>query len=54
MSSAAQMLQLNPVSPENLLDPTPLYQVLRHNVPVYWSDAVNAWFLTRFDDVVAC
>ncbi len=53
MSSAAQKLQLNPVSPENLLDPTPLYQVLRHNVPVYWSDAVNAWFLTRYDDVVA-
>jgi cytochrome P450 PksS len=54
MSSAAQKLQLNPVSPENLLDPTPLYQVLRHNVPVYWSDAVNAWFITRHDDVMAC
>ncbi len=54
MSSTAEELQLNPVSPENLLDPTPLYQVLRHNVPVYWSDEANAWFLTRHDDVVAC
>lgn len=54
MSSLAEKLQLNPVSPENLLEPTALHQVLRHNVPVYWSDALNAWFITRHDDVVAC
>lgn len=50
--SAARKLQLNPVSPENLLDPVPFYKELRENEPVHWSDAVHAWFLTRHDDVM--
>jgi cytochrome P450 len=51
---AAHKLQLNPVSPENLLEPIPLYRELRIREPVYWSDAVQAWFITRHEDVVAC
>lgn len=54
MASAARTLQLNPVAPENLLDPVPLYRELRSNDPVHWSDAVQSWFITRHDDVVNC
>jgi cytochrome P450 PksS len=53
MSSAARKHPLNPVAPENLLDPAPLYRELRENDPVHWSSAVNAWFLTRHDDVMS-
>lgn len=52
MASAARKLQLNPVDPENLLDPVPFYKELRENDPVHWSDAVHAWFLTRHEDVM--
>jgi cytochrome P450 PksS len=48
------MTDLNPVSPENLLNPYPLYKELRDNHPVHWSDVVHAWIITRYDDVVAC
>jgi cytochrome P450 len=54
MASAAQSIQLNPVSPENLLDPVPLYRELRANAPVLWSDMLHAWFITRHDDVMNC
>ncbi|HYO72699.1 MAG TPA: cytochrome P450 [Archangium sp.] len=52
MASAARKLQLNPVDPENLLDPVPFYKELRENDPVHWSDVVHAWFLTRHEDVM--
>jgi hypothetical protein len=34
-------------------DPYPVYRRLRRERPVYWSEAWNAWILTRFDDAVA-
>lgn len=34
-------------------DPYPIYDELRENHPVYWSEAWNAWLVTRYDDVVA-
>jgi cytochrome P450 PksS len=52
MSSAASTQALNPVAPENLLDPVPLYRELRKSDPVHWSSVVNAWFLSRHDDVM--
>ncbi|PTL75787.1 cytochrome P450 [Vitiosangium sp. GDMCC 1.1324] len=52
MASAAHKLELNPVAPENLLDPVPLYRELRENDPVHWSEAVQCWFITRHEDVV--
>lgn len=52
MASAARKLPLNPVDPENLLEPVPFYKELRENEPVHWSDAVHAWLLTRHDDVM--
>jgi len=45
---------LNPVSPHNLFDPAPLYRELLRTAPVYWSDAVHGWFVTRYEDVAAC
>ncbi|WP_373371794.1 cytochrome P450 [Archangium lansingense] len=45
-------LQLNPVAPENLLDPVPFYKELRENDPVHWSEVLHGWFLTRHDDVM--
>jgi cytochrome P450 len=32
-------------------DPYPIYHRLRENTPVYWDDALQAWVLTRYDDV---
>lgn len=52
MASAAPKTQLNLVSPENLLNPFPLYKELRENDPVHWSEEVHAWILTRHDDVL--
>jgi cytochrome P450 len=54
MAEPAGVLQLNPVSPENLLDPVPLYRELRSNDPVHWSDLLNAWLIFRYDDVMNC
>ena len=34
-------------------DPYPLYKRLREEDPVHWSEALDAWVLTRYDDVVA-
>jgi cytochrome P450 len=40
------------VSPEFLADPYPLLHQLRERAPVYWSDAIGGWLLTRYDDVL--
>src|SRR5207253_380286 len=31
----------------------PLYSQLQAEAPVYWSEAWNAWLVTRYDDNVA-
>ncbi len=36
-----------------LSNPYPLYQQLRKEAPVYWSDAFNGWLLARYADVKA-
>ena len=33
-------------------DPYPAYRRLREEAPVVWSEAWDAWLITRFDDVV--
>jgi cytochrome P450 PksS len=50
------MTHLNPGSPENLLNPAPLYRALRESSPVHWSEeavagAGGVWFITRHSDV---
>ncbi len=35
-----------------LANPYPLLHQLREREPVYWSDSVGGWLLTRYDDIV--
>jgi cytochrome P450 PksS len=51
-ASTARTADLNPVSPENLLNPIPFYKTLRETDPVHWSPEVHGWFLTRHEDVM--
>ena len=46
-------MQYNPSIPEARSDPFPLYKRLREEDPVHWSEPLDAWVLTRYDDVVA-
>jgi cytochrome P450 len=39
--------------PAFLDDPYPVYRQMRQQDPVYWSDALRHWVLTRYDDVLA-
>lgn len=54
MNAALKMKELEIVSPENLLNPYPLHHYLQQTDPVHWSDTVQAWFITRHEDVTAC
>jgi cytochrome P450 len=38
-------------NPEVLEDPFPLFRRMRREDPVHWSEAMQAWILTRHDDV---
>lgn len=40
-------------SPAFFSDPYPVYAALRRDDPVHWSDVLQSWVLTRYDDVVA-
>lgn len=48
------MSDLNPLKAENLFNPAQFYGTLRNEQPVYWSEEARAWFVTRYDDVIAC
>jgi cytochrome P450 len=39
--------------PAFLEDPYPVYHRMRRHDPVYWSEALGHWVLTRYDDVLA-
>ncbi len=39
--------------PEMLANPYPLYDTLRREDPVHWSEKYQSWILTRYDDVFA-
>src|SRR5438309_5937788 len=40
-------------SAKSVQDPFPLYAWLRDHDPVHWSESLNAWVVTRYEDVVA-
>lgn len=40
------------VSPEFIADPYMTLRQMRDDVPVYWSDSVGGWIITRYDDVM--
>ena len=46
-------VQYNPSLPDVRADPYPLYRRLREEDPVHWSELLDGWVLTRYDDVVA-
>ena len=46
-------LQYNPFVPEVHANPYLMYRQLREQDPVHWSELLEAWVLTRYDDVVA-
>jgi cytochrome P450 PksS len=39
-------------SPAFLEDPYPVYRRMRREDPVYWSEGLGAWVLTRYNDVL--
>jgi cytochrome P450 len=42
----------DPKSPHVLADPYPAYRQMRERAPVGWHDTLEAWMLTRYDDVM--
>lgn len=45
--------QYNPFIPEAHANPYPMYVRLRAEDPVQWSEMMEAWILTRYDDIVS-
>ena len=41
----------NLITPAAQANPYPIYQQMQAEAPVYWHDAFNAWFITRYADV---
>ena len=52
---AARRYQLSPsfdfLREEIMRDPYPLYRQLQEEAPVFWSEQMDAWVITRHDDV---
>jgi cytochrome P450 PksS len=40
--------------PETLRNPWPVYRELQRHDPVHWAEPLQAWLVTRHDDVTAC
>src|SRR5215467_12613193 len=40
------------ISEEFLRDPYPLLRRLQVEAPVYWSESIGGWIITRYDDVL--
>src|ERR1700760_1558705 len=51
-STGSRQLEDHLVSPAFVRDPYPALAHLRETDPVYWSDSIGGWLLTRYDDVV--
>lgn len=50
---ATQDLVFDPLSPEQLADPYPLYARLRHEHPVFYAERFDFWIVSRYEDVLA-
>jgi cytochrome P450 len=46
-------VQYNPFTPEALANPYPMYRELREHAPMYRSELMDGWVLTRYEDVLA-
>jgi cytochrome P450 len=47
------MADFNPFDPRLRTNPYEVYKALREEAPVYWSEMMQVWVLTRYDDVLA-
>ena len=47
------MADFNPFDPRLRTNPYEVYRELREEAPVYWSEMMQVWVLTRYDDVLA-
>jgi cytochrome P450 len=45
--------QFNPIGPEAISNPYPMYKALREEAPVHWNELFEAWVFTRYHDVDA-
>ena len=45
--------EYDPSDPAMVANPYPVFQRLQDDDPVHWSENLNAWVLTRYDDVRA-
>lgn len=41
------------VSREFIRNPYPILRQMREEAPVYWSESIGGWILTRYDDIIA-
>jgi hypothetical protein len=46
-----EMAVFNPFDPRLRSDPYGVYRELREEAPVFWSEMMQVWLLTRYDDV---
>ncbi|MBS1878698.1 MAG: cytochrome P450 [Actinobacteria bacterium] len=46
-------IHFDPLAEDQLLDPYPLYDRMREEAPVFWSDPQQLFVVTRYDDVLA-
>ncbi|GAA0971839.1 hypothetical protein GCM10009555_023780 [Acrocarpospora macrocephala] len=46
-------IRFDPLSPEQLADPYPLYARLRREAPVFYAEAHGLWVVSRYEDVLA-
>lgn len=51
-SASLNALDEKLVSDEFLDDPYPLLRQLQREEPVYWSESIGGWIVTRYDDIV--
>ena len=53
MSTQTAMAEWNPMKPEELADPYVSYARARREEPVFYSPILDAWLVTRYDDLLA-
>src|SRR5213595_2298417 len=44
---------LRRLTPDFFADPYPVYRSLRESAPLFWSEALGRWLISRYDDVAA-
>ena len=47
------MIDYEPFSPHTRANPYGYYRELRQHAPLYWAEQAEAWFVSRFDDVLS-